>query len=150
MVAVDRHHEDARPLARAPCFDEEVGSWPGAQGRPRAGACEAREEYGFRVQGGDHVVLEAVPHGPFGDGESEGSPQFPCLHGSVGELRALAVVGEGQVAAGPGGHCLAILQSLPVFGHPSASSVTGKGGGSREDAQQVPGGGNEILPVDAL
>jgi hypothetical protein len=37
---------------------------------------------------------------------------------------------------------------LPVFGQPSAASVTGEGGGSRENAQQVPGG-EEILPVGA-
>ncbi|OYP19215.1 hypothetical protein CFC35_35950 [Streptomyces sp. FBKL.4005] len=96
------------------------------------------------------MARKAVPDGAFGDGESEGSAQFPCLHGPVGEFGALAFVGEGHVAAGTGGHGLAVLQPLPVFGQSSAASLTGEGGGAREDAEQVPGGGDEILSVGAL
>ncbi|GGT04995.1 hypothetical protein GCM10010206_79100 [Streptomyces cinerochromogenes] len=62
----------------------------------------------------------------------------------------MAFVGEGHVAAGTGSHGLAVLQCLPVFGQSSAASLTGEGGGSREDAQQVPGGGDEILRIGAL
>jgi hypothetical protein len=96
------------------------------------------------------VARKAVLDGAFSDGESEGSAQFPCLHGPVGEFRALALVGEGHVTAGAGGHGLAILQSLPVFGQSSATSLTGEGGGSREDAEQVPAGGDEIQSVGVL
>ncbi|MFD7879475.1 hypothetical protein ACFV5G_36210 [Streptomyces sp. NPDC059766] len=149
MVAVDRYRKDAGRFARAPCFDEEVGSWPGAQGRSWTGTGEARQEYGFRVQGGDHVVRETVAHGALRDGKSEGPPQLTCLHASVGEFRTLPLVGEGQMAAGVNGQGLAVLQPLPVFGQSSASSLTGEGGRPGEDAEQCPGRGDEILSVGA-